>query len=535
MNTPLQLLLIDDNPDDRALARRAISADFPDSEFVEVGTAAAFEQHIDGDFDCVITDFQLGWSDGLVVLKRVKEKHPERPVIMFTNTGSEEVCAAGLRTGLSDYILKRRDHFSKLPAAVQTALNLAAARRAIRERDAHVKDLLERERAARADAERATRLKDEFLATVSHELRTPLGAILGWAQVLQMQQIERDEELKAYEIIERSAKAQAKLIDDLLDMSRILSGTLRIDLWPIDVLNVVRSVVDQAQPASMKKSIAISTRFEALPPPVRGDLSRIQQVVSILMDNAIKFTPKHGAIHVSLEKAGSDLQLTVRDNGIGIDSAFLPDIFDRFRQSDSGPSRRHSGLGIGLSVAKSLVEMHGGKIEAFSDGIGTGARFVVSLPVAVMREQEVKEFESFANSRTDYEKLRDLTILVVDDDQDTLDLIQRVLTVYGAQVSTASNATDALAKLAQTTFDILLSDIGMPVEDGFSLITRLRDTECPNREIPASSITAFARSQDRERALLAGFDAHLVKPIEPGELVAVVLSLAKRHRRKEKR
>jgi signal transduction histidine kinase len=528
----ISILLVDDSKDDRGLARRAIATGFPDAAFTEVSTAAEFELHAARRFDCVITDYRMGWGNGLLVLNTLKQRYPEQPVIMFTNTGSEEICATGMRTGLSDYIVKRKEEFPKLPAAVRTALDLAAARLDVKAREAHIADLLERERFARNEAVRANHLKDEFLATVSHELRTPLTAILGWAHVLQVGRLSREQEHEAFIVIERNARTQAKLIDDILDLSRIVSGTLRIDLSPLDILTTLRAALDSVQPQAAAKSISITTQLDPMPPPIRGDASRVQQIVSNLLTNAIKFTPEAGTVHLSLERVRSSLQIAVRDSGIGIDSAFLPHIFDRFRQSDIGPSRRHGGLGIGLSVVKSLVEMHGGSVQAFSDGLGKGSRFVVNLPVAVMREQAIADLNTSNGESPIHETLKDLRILAIDDDPDTLTITRHVLEMYGARVTTAGNAGEGLALLDQAPYDVLLSDIGMPGEDGFSLITRVRNSSGPNWNIPASSVTAFARSQDREKALLSGFDAHLVKPIEPGELVAVVISLVKRRGRK---
>ncbi|HEV2609070.1 MAG TPA: response regulator [Noviherbaspirillum sp.] len=533
MEEKIRILLVDDNPDDRELARRAVSKDIPQAIFAEAGTAVDFERLINEPFDCTVTDFRLGWSDGITVLKRLKEKYPDRPVIMFTNTGSEETCALGMKLGLSDYIVKRKEEFPKLPAAVKTALALATARREAVTKEMHIRDLLERERFAREEAVRANRLKDEFLATVSHELRTPLGAILGWAHMLQLDRLTREQEKEAFAVIERNARAQAKLIDDLLDMSRIISGTLRIDLGPMDILSALRSSIDAVQPLAAPKSIRITLQLDPMPPPIRGDVARIQQVISNLLTNAVKFTPENGTIQVSLERVASSMQISVKDSGIGIDPAFLPYMFDRFRQSDTGSTRRHGGLGIGLSVVKSLVEMHGGTVSAFSEGLGKGARFSVRLPVAVMREQDVQELENTRDGSPAYDGLKGMRVLAVDDDADTLHVIQRVLSVYGANVVAAGSAAQALQLLAAEAYDVLLSDIGMPEEDGFSLIEKVRTLPGPNRDIPACSVTAFARGQDRERALLAGFDTHLVKPVEPGELIAVVLSLTKRPGRRQ--
>ncbi|SNS57910.1 Signal transduction histidine kinase [Noviherbaspirillum humi] len=525
----IRLLHVDDNPDDRILVQRALAPRFPDMDYIGVGTAADYARHIDTHLDCVITDYRIGWTDGLAVLRDVRQRHPEVPILMFTNTGSEEVCAAGMKAGLSDYIVKRKEEFPRLPALVATAMELSQARQALLERDRQLRELLEREQFARAEAVRANHLKDEFLATVSHELRTPLSAILGWVHLLQLQKLPRERELEGFRIIERNAHAQVKLIEDLLDLSRIISGTLRIDLGPLDLLDAVNKAVDSFRAAAGEKSISLSTRFDPAPPLIRGDAQRIEQIVANLLANAIKFTPEAGAVTVSLRRVGSHVEIAVADNGVGIDQGFVPHLFDRFRQSDAGPTRRHGGLGIGLSVAKNLVELHGGSLTAQSEGIGKGACFTVRFPVAVMRESVLQQAEASAGDEA-AQRLKGLRILVIDDDQDTLDIVQRILAMYGAQVNGALRATHGLESLAQQDYDVLLSDIGMPDMDGFTMIEQVRRTDHRNRDIPAAAVTAFARSQDRERALLAGFDAYLVKPIEPGELIAVVLSLVKRRR-----
>jgi signal transduction histidine kinase len=528
MSQPIRLFHVDDNADDRALVQRVLSPAFPAMEYIGVGTAAAYARYIGESFDCMITDYRIGWTDGLAVLQDVRQRHPDMPVLMFTNTGSEEICAAGMKAGLSDYIVKRREEFPRLPALVSAAMELAMTRRALQERDRQLQDLLEREQFARTEAVRANHLKDEFLATVSHELRTPLSAILGWAHLLQLQHLPREKELEGFRVIERNARAQAKLVEDLLDLSRIISGTLRIDLGPLDLLESVHKTVDAFRAPAADKSITLSTQFDPVPPVIRGDAQRIEQVLSNLLANAIKFTPEGGTVTVSLRRTGSHVEIAVADSGVGIDPAFLPHLFDRFRQGDVGPARRHGGLGIGLSVVKNLVELHGGAVEARSEGSGRGARFMVRFPVAVMREEVLLQAQAAAAGSDAPQRLRGLRILAIDDDSDTLDIIQRILTVYGANVDAAPDAARGLELLGQRNYDVLLSDIGMPGMDGFSMIEQLRQLSHANSDIPAASVTAFARSQDRERALLAGFDAHLVKPIEPGELIAVVLALVKR-------
>lgn len=530
MTKSFRLLHIDDNPDDRVLVQRVLTPTFPAMEYIGVGTAAAYASRIDETFDCVITDYRIGWTDGLAVLHSIRQRHPDVPILMFTNTGNEEICAAGMKAGLADYIVKRKEEFPRLPTAVSAAMDLATTRRALEERNREVQELLEREQFARAEAVRANHLKDEFLATVSHELRTPLSAILGWAHLLQLQHVPREKELEGFRIIERNARAQVKLVDDLLDLSRIISGTLRIDLGPLDLLESLRKSVDAFRAAAADKSITLSTQFDPAPPVIRGDAQRIEQIVSNLIANAIKFTPQGGKVAVSLHRTGSHLEITVTDNGTGIDPTFMPYLFDRFRQGEIGPTRRHGGLGIGLSVVKNLVELHGGGVEARSEGSNKGACFTIRFPVAVMRENSLLQAQSDSVGKNTPQRLKGLHILAIDDDKDTLDIVQRILTMYGANVDAASNATQGLELLGQVQYDVLLSDIGMPGMDGFSMIEQVRRLDHANRDIAAASVTAFARSQDRERSLLAGFDAHLVKPIEPGELIAVVLALVKRRK-----
>ncbi|NEX59629.1 ATP-binding response regulator [Noviherbaspirillum galbum] len=530
MDTAFNILVVDDNGDDRKLTVRALRTELPQATIVEAATASDFDLHAANAYDCVITDFRLGWSDGLAILRRIKQDDPECPVIMFTSTGNEDTCAAGMKQGLSDYIVKRRGEYPKLPVAVRSSIELARARVTVREHQASIEELLEKEKLARKEAEHANHLKDDFLATVSHELRTPLSAVLGWAHMLQLGRLTREQETEAFAIIERNARAQAKLIEDLLDLSRIMSGTLRIDMGPLDMLGCLNGAVASARAAAESRQINLTSRFDVLPPPVRGDAARLQQAIGNLLDNAIKFTEPGGNVHVSLERAGSHLQIAVKDSGIGIDNDILPHIFDRFRQGDMGPTKRHGGLGIGLSVVRSLVEMHGGAVQASSEGRGKGSRFVITLPVAVMRERSIDAFVKGGAGDKRYDELNGIQVLAIDDDPDTLHIISQVLSIHGAKVTTAGNAQEGLSLLGQRGFDVLLSDIGMPGEDGFSMIGRLRQGGGLNHAIPAASVTAFARSQDREKALLSGFDAHVVKPVEPGELIAVVLALAKRDR-----
>ncbi|HEY8022745.1 MAG TPA: ATP-binding protein, partial [Thermoanaerobaculia bacterium] len=376
-----------------------------------------------------------------------------------------------------------------------------------------------------------------FLATLSHELRTPLNAILGWAQMLRMTQLEPAVAQRAYETIERNARAQAQLIADLLDVSRIITGKLRLELGTVDLARVVEAVLDTVRPAAEAKRIAIALRFEPGAGAAWGDADRLQQVIWNLLSNAIKFTPPDGRVEVALSRAADQVAIRVSDSGAGIPAEFLPYVFDRFRQADSATTRKHGGLGLGLSIARHLVELHGGTIAAESAGLGSGSTFTVVLaaqpaPGAGGGERGAAPGAGALASWNAPGTLAGVRVLVVEDELDTRELLVRVLERCGAEVAAAPSVAAAMAAI--TGFDrplphIVVSDIGMPEEDGYVLLRRLR--ERPPEQggaIPAIALTAYARSEDRHRALAAGFATHLAKPIEPAELVAAVARLATR-------
>jgi PAS domain S-box-containing protein len=385
--------------------------------------------------------------------------------------------------------------------------------------------LLASERAARAEAERASRVKDEFVATLSHELRTPLNAIVGWTQFLLRDASDPERVKKGLQVIDRNARAQTQMVDDLLDLTRVMEGKLRLDVERVDLADVVDNVIGSVQPAADAKEIRI-TPILGSAGPIQGDPSRLQQVVWNLLSNAIKFTPRRGKVRVTLRRVDSEVELTVSDTGQGIKPEFIPHVFERFRQEDAGTARQYGGLGLGLSIAKQLVEMHGGRIEAASGGEGHGATFVVRLPVASV---------DFAPERAPPEApeaplaLAGLHVLVVEDEPDARELVQRVLHERGARTTAVGNARDALRAFEAEPPDVIVSDIGMPGEDGYELIRKLRALEEPlGRMTPAAALTAFARSEDRRRALLAGFQTHIAKPVDPLELLVVIASLAGR-------
>lgn len=402
--------------------------------------------------------------------------------------------------------------------------------------------LLDAERAARSDAERAGRLKDEFLATLSHELRTPLNAILGWSQILAESGGKDPEDIEeGLRTIERNARAQAQIIEDLLDMSRIISGKVRLAIQRIEMASTVQAAVDTVKPTADAKGIGLHSVMDSSGGLVAGDPARLQQVFWNLLTNAIKFTPRGGRVQVLLERVNSHLEVSVTDTGQGIKREFLPYVFDRFRQADAAITRKHGGLGLGLAIVKQLVELHGGLVRARSAGEGQGASFIVSLPIsAVDPEPDSQMPERSAQARTaplDDSKncytLKGVKVLVVDDEPDARALVKRLLEDCEAQVAMAGSVKEALEQMQAYRPDVLISDIGMPGEDGLSLIRRIRAMG-PSRggNLPAIALTAYARSEDRTRSVLAGFQMHIAKPVEASELVAMVASLAGRMKQK---
>jgi PAS domain S-box-containing protein len=395
------------------------------------------------------------------------------------------------------------------------------------ERDA----LLESERAARGQAERAARARDEFLAVVSHELRTPLHGILGWAQYLKRGAVDERSLGEAVEAIERGARAQAQLIEDLLDVNRITTGRLTLDLCGVHIPAVIDAAIATVRPAADVKNIRIHTVLDTKLGPVTGDPVRLQQVVWNLLSNSVKFTPRNGRIDILLGRSDSAAEITVRDTGVGVAPDFLPYVFERFRQADSSTTRSYSGLGLGLSIVKHIVELHGGTVTAESEGEGKGATFTVRLPLAPVRNGAAHALPS-ASPAVDQANGVDLDgvcVLVVDDDEESRKLIQRLLTQYKAHVLTAASAREGLEILATQEVDALVSDIGMPQMDGYQFIRSVREELRMNSaKIPALALTAYARSEDRTKAMLAGYQMHLAKPIQPQELVATVASFVGR-------
>ncbi len=426
---------------------------------------------------------------------------------------------------------------SGIAAQAAIAIDISRMVQQLKERETRLNQLLaerdsllESERAARSEAERLGHLKDEFLATLSHELRTPLHAVHGWTRVL-LRGPRTPEQDNALQIIDRNVKAQSQIIDDLLDMSRIISGKTVLEVQSLELYQVVQSAIDTVKQTAEAKKIRLTALLDSTIGQVRGDPNRLQQAIWNLLTNAIKFTPSGGRVHVVLERVNSHVEISVEDSGIGIRADFLPYVFDRFRQADASTTRSFGGLGLGLSIVKNLVELHGGQVRVKSRGENLGSTFIVSLPVSHVNATQAREKPIAASSdtpdtETELPSLRGARILVVDDEADGRDLVVRVLSDHGAECVAASGARAALVLLEKEHFDILLSDVGMPEMDGYQLIREARQLEAAKgRRLPAIAITAYARPEDRQQSLVAGYAAHLSKPVEPGELVATVAGL----------
>jgi len=807
----LRILLIDDNANDRYLARHQLERVFSDLQIQEVAEPHEWEQAFNaGEFDLVITDYQLRWSDGLTVLRTLKKRYPDRPVIMFTNSGTQEIAVEAMKSGLEDYVLKSPNHYIRLPAAVNLALKRVETQRKVagletrlqnllnqldvgiyrlnlddtvlegnpaflrlvglstcdptaqnqtlasyfspedyaqllaqlkqngevRDRevqlrrldgttiwvrisktfsrlndttliDGLIEDISDRKQfetqlraseqrayflaeasrllsasldypaalknmaalavptladwcvvdvvetnsatftapivaavdrqkeglivelrrryppAADADygsakvlrtgepqlftqiteeqlqqfaqdaehlrllrqlevrsflivpltlhdrklgtiafvstqtdrrysqadlemaqslaqraalaidnarlyesAQEANRVKDEFLAIVSHELRTPLNAMLGWSQLLRKKQVNEATVERALEIIERNAKLQNKLIDDILDISRIIQNRLRLNLQPVHLVPIINAAIEALQPIAQTKSIQIETLLDPLVGLVMGDAERLQQIVWNLVSNAIKFTAKGGQVSIRLEQIGTQAQVSVTDTGQGIPADFLPLVFERFRQADSSKTRSQGGLGLGLAIVRHLVEMHNGTVYATSEGDGRGATFTVQLPIHQIAPL-LQSIETDPSSTNNLPNFNGLKILVVDDDLDSRELTAFVLEQCQAQIIKAVCAEEALQVLLKTEIDLLVSDVGMPDEDGYSLIRRIRTLNLEEkRQIPAVALTAFAKAEDQQEAIAAGFQHHVAKPVNPDQLIEIIASLA---------
>jgi signal transduction histidine kinase len=577
---PVRILIVDDSSEDRELYRRLLAQDRDHTyEILEADTGeeglrmAAAESP-----DCLLLDYRLPDVDGLEFLSRLLAGRLV-PVIVLTGQGNEAVAVEAMKGGAQDYLLKGNVARDRLQHAVGNAIEKVALRRKVEERTAElaeanaalrrmyddlevqverrtaelsvanqelkreirVREWAEQERGrllfleqeARKQAEEANRMKDEFLATLSHELRTPLNAVLGWVQVLRAGKLDATAAARALETIERNARAQAQLIADLLDVSRIITGKLRLDFKPVELRRIIDAVLESVRPAADAKGILLDISVAPLASPVLGDADRLQQVVWNLLSNAIKFTPRGGRVEVRLREAHEGEEsavIRVSDTGIGIRPDFLPYVFDRFRQAEGSITRTHGGLGLGLSIVRHLIELHGGSAEVASEGEGLGAEFTVRLPLrAELADDPLDRTGATRSVFSTPQLLTGLRVMVVEDEIDTRDLLVISLEQCGAEVTACGSVPEALAGFDRAVPDVLVSDIGVPGEDGYSLIRKIR-ARPPEKggKVPAAALTAYARAEDRLRALEAGYQTHLAKPIDPSELMASVARLAGR-------
>jgi len=545
----VNILLVDDQPS-KLMSYEAILAGLQENLIKANSGKEALDHLLRSDIAVVLVDVCMPELDGFELASMIRN-HPrfrKTAIILVSGVLVEDVDRLkGYDSGAVDYVsvpivpelLRAKvSVFAELfrKTGDLERLNQELEQR-VSERTGEISQLLKKAEEARWEAERANRLKDEFLATLSHELRSPLNAITGWAHMLRHADLDAPTQVKAVEAIERNALLQAQLVSDLLDVSRIVSGKLRLELKPLDLVPLIRATLDTVRPAVEAKSILIVEELMREEAIVSGDPARLQQVVSNLLSNAIKFTPDHGEIQIRLEEAGSQLELTITDNGPGIRPDFLPYIFERFRQGDSSTTRTHQGLGLGLAIVRHLVEMHGGQVRAGNRIDSTGAVFKVNLPKIDRGDAVVAVRLSGANSSLPFEagqpiqqahSLEGIRVLIVEDEADSREIVAMVLERAGAEVRVAASASEALAILDGEHPQILVADIEMPGEDGYSLVQKIRALPPEKGGVtPAVALTAHAGAMDRARLLDAGFDRHVPKPVQPPDLIAVVASLAR--------
>ncbi len=440
---------------------------------------------------------------------------------------TERIRKDGRRIAISLSVSPIKDRAGRIVGGAKIARDITRRKQLEQERE----QALARERHARGLAESANRAKDAFLAIVSHELRSPLSPILAWARMLRMKTLDEKNSTRALEVIERAALAQAQLIDDLLDVSRIASGKLRLEVRPVDLGAVVEQAIEIVRPAADAKGIRLEKVLDTETGKIVGDPTRLQQVMWNLLSNAVKFTPKNGRVQIALERVNSHVEIAVSDTGQGMSADFLPQVFERFQQAETGSARSHGGLGLGLSIVRHIVELHGGSVFVESAGVGKGSTFTVKLPRMIFartageaerRHPTLVELPEPGALRS----LHDVRVLVVDDEPDSNEVVSAILASAGAEVRVAASAADGLRELQHWRPHVIVSDIGMPGEDGYAFIAKVRAQSTTIGRIPVVALTAYASGEDRVRIFSAGFKAHVVKPTEPAELVAVVANVA---------
>ncbi len=571
MTPPVDILLVDDH-EENLLALEAILTDDSYNLVRARSGRDALREVLSRDFALILLDVAMPDLDGYETASiiRQRERSCDTPIIFLTaNYRTDLHVFRGYSVGAVDYIFKpfspevlkskvavfvelynKREALKRHSEALQRAHDeleervrartreIATANEALRAEIAEREriegerlELLERERLARAEAESVNRLKDEFLATLSHELRTPLNAILGWSHLLTTGKTNPATSQRALNVIRNNAMAQSQLIEDILDVSRIISGKLRLSVRAVDLADVIRAALDSVSPAAEAKAITIERDLEELE-PIAGDPDRLQQVFWNLLSNAVKFTPRDGRVIVRLRREAGDAVVAVEDTGIGISADFLPYVFDRFRQADGSATRRHGGLGLGMAIVRYLVELHGGIVRAESDGENRGAKFTIALPIRAPElhdESRGSDAPDASDSGPDspHPQLAGLRILVVDDDRDSRAFLVALLDDRGADVLSAASTAQALELFRREPFDVLVSDIAMPGEDGYDLIHRVRELPADAGGLtPAVALTAYVRVEDQNAAFAAGYQRHIKKPVVVSELIAAVAELA---------
>jgi len=564
--TPVSILLVDDHAEN-LLALEAILTD-PGLRLVRAQSGAeALKAVLRQEFAVILMDVAMPDLDGYETaeLIRGRERSRHTPIIFLTaNVKSDTHVFRGYSVGAVDYLFKpvipevllskiavfvelytKRQALKESADALEQRVDartreLAETNRSLQQEIAERRrveleraDLLEREQQARRDAQAMNRLKDEFLATLSHELRTPLNAILGWAHILEVGTHDPSAIQRATRVIKNNAQVQAQLVADILDVSRIISGKLSLRLQTLSLRSVIDAALEAVQPAAEAKGIAIDVVFGDDVAPMVADRDRLQQVMWNLLSNAIKFTPKEGRVRIDVRQHPRDVIVTVADSGQGIEAEFLPHVFERFSQADSSFSRQHGGLGLGMAIVRHLVELHGGSVTVESGGRDQGATFTISLPIGVVRPPDGTQLDLERRTQTrdpgwdSLPKLNDVKALILDDDADAREVVELMLRSQGATVVACASAIEALQAIAAHPPDIIVSDIAMPGEDGLEFIRQLRALR-PEQggKVPAIALTAYASAHDAERALDAGFDRHVAKPVEPSDLIAAIAQLA---------
>jgi len=524
----MRILLLEDSATDAELIQVAMRRGGLDAEYVRVQSQEDFSKALRNErFDLIFSDYSLPSFDGISALALARDLAPDIPFIFVSGALGEELAIEMLKQGATDYVLKTG--LSRLPPAVRRAMRELEGRRARKQAQDEIMRLNAELQKRVEESQQANRMKDDFLGVLSHELRTPLTAIFGWTRLLQTGKLNTDETLRAIQIIEKNTRIQMQLVNDLLDISRIISGRFQLELRPIELVPVIESGIQVVMPFAEARGINVHAVLARTPCLVSGDPDRLQQVMWNLLSNAVKFSaPKTGRVEVRLERNENQARIFVIDNGKGIHPDFMPHIFERFTQGDSTSTRAQGGLGLGLAIVRHTIELHGGTVHAESAGVGHGATFCVTLPLARASTSHATHPAAEAPMSM---RLDGLRVLLVEDEADTRDYLVKVLKDNGASVQATDNVQDALRLIRESTPDVVVSDIGLPGEDGYSLAQRIRElASASGKLLPAIALTAHARQEDRASALRAGFQLHVPKPIEPAHLVSVVANVARRER-----